>query len=201
MNTLRLSDPSNAAIAEIKIGTGSDAFARRVPSGFVRTVLTAPEGSVLAVETRRGWERRYIVERQGRYYTRTAPPKPSEVPSMPVGRGGRGGKRQGQKASGPIPVLPPREASERSGSASVLSLIAEEVEPPPSPAPVRLLSLVRDSEDGHKFWCLEAVESGIFSSDDAIRLIPLQNVPKNHWVLGLLRKQGVTVAQAQRLVR
>ena len=202
MNPLRLIDANKVTLAEIQIGTGSDAFARRVTTDFVRAVLTAPEGSEVAVQTRRGWERRYIVQRRGQYFTRTAPPKPSEVPTMPVGRGHRRGK-----ATGPLPVLPPRAATPvevtHDDAVTVLSLIAEEVEPAPLPPPV--LRLVRDEEvagdAGSRCWALEAVQEGVFSDDDAIRLAPLENTPKNRWVLGLLRRELVTVAQALRLVK
>lgn len=202
MNPLRLIDPNKAVLAEIQIGTGSDAFARRVTTDFVRAVLTAPEGSEVAVQTRRGWERRYIVQRRGGYFTRTAPPKPSEVPSMPVGRGHRRGK-----ATGPLPVLPPREVTPvevtQDEQVTVLALIAEQVEPAPLPPPV--LRLVRGDEStddaGSRCWALEAVQEGVFSDDDAIRLAPLENTPKNRWVLGLLRRELVTVAQALRLVK
>lgn len=179
MNTLRLTSGDDV-LASVLIGTGSDAYARRVPTAFVRAALEAPEDAYIAVQTRRGWERRYIVQRNGQYFTRTAPPKPSEVPRMPVGRRGR-------KVVTEAP--------------SVLHLIADEVEPPPAPTPK--FRLVRDADEaaGHREWCLEAVQEGVFSDDDAIRLLPVENSRKNRWVLSLVRRELVTVAQALRLMK
>lgn len=71
MNTLKLVSPEGTDIAQCEIHTGSRKGARRVPARFARTVQFAPDGSTLAVQTRKGWEPRRIVLKGRNWYTRT----------------------------------------------------------------------------------------------------------------------------------
>lgn len=70
MNTLRATDANGRVLMNCMIETGAHPAGRRVPTSFVRQI---PPGSILEIETRRGWERRYLIEQKGVWYTRTTP--------------------------------------------------------------------------------------------------------------------------------
>jgi hypothetical protein len=68
-NRLTLTRPDGSS-EWVSIATGSAINARKVPAGFASIVLSAPQGSTLAIETARGPKPRRIVKSNGRYYTR-----------------------------------------------------------------------------------------------------------------------------------
>jgi hypothetical protein len=67
-NVLRIQSPDFSAT--VRITTGSDRSARRVPARVAKMV---GPGAVVEVQTTRGWAPRRIVKIGGRYYTRVVP--------------------------------------------------------------------------------------------------------------------------------
>lgn len=99
-------------------------------------------------------------------------------------------------------VLPPPPPTTEDGEAGDARLpVPDDKAWKRDPALYPMKAYTKAPADEQRQWALEALNEGVFTVEQALKIAGVTDTPRNRWALGLLGRGEITLAQAAKLLR